>query len=56
MPSAPITAANDTPDEATIVPPACNAIARLLARAVVRDLANAIPANRHAAPRKEEAE
>ncbi|WP_172976165.1 hypothetical protein [Thioclava sp. JE_KL1] len=56
MPFAHITAANDTLDEATIVPPACNAIARLLARAVVRDLANTIPANRRAAPQKEEAQ
>ncbi len=56
MPSAPITAANDTPDKETIVPPACNAIARLLARAVVRDFANAIPANSPAAPQKEEAQ
>ncbi|WP_156102849.1 hypothetical protein [Thioclava atlantica] len=56
MPSVHVTAANDTLDEATIVPPACNAIARLLARAVARDLANAIPANSPAAPRKEEAQ
>lgn len=56
MPSAHITAANNTLDEATVVPPACNAIARLLARAVVRDLANAIPANSPAAPQKEEAQ
>lgn len=56
MPSAHVTAANDTPDKATIVPPACNAIARLLARAVVRDLANTIPANSPDAPHKENAE
>ncbi|WP_168174469.1 hypothetical protein [Thioclava sp. F1Mire-8] len=56
MPSTPITAANNILDEATIVPPACSAIARLLARAVVRDLANAIPANSPAAPKKEEAQ
>lgn len=56
MPSAHIAAANDSLGESMIVPPACNAIARLLARAVVRDLANTIPANSPAAPHKENAE
>jgi hypothetical protein len=56
MPSAHIAAANDSLGESMIVPPACNAIARLLARAVVRDLASAIPANCPAAPQKEEAQ
>lgn len=53
MPSEPMTAANDTSEEAKVVPPACYAIARLLARAVVRDLANAIPENSAATPRKD---
>jgi hypothetical protein len=56
MTSAPIPAANDRPDEATIVPPACNAIARPPARAVVRDLANTIPANCPTPPQKEKAQ